>query len=173
MPRSEPSKPKKTFKKSTAILQSPASSQSLAGTGWMARDDALELLVQTASSLHLRPISGSMADSTGHPEADELSGTDKIDPLPLGDFDPVRSEVDVLAEFHPEALGQLGMEYFGDGEDLPWVLGARVDFCSKLNRHIARSVREEVLPIYDQACPSSHTGPTRSGCGKSGVPVCG
>ncbi|RFC43272.1 MAG: hypothetical protein DVB28_001582 [Verrucomicrobia bacterium] len=67
------------------------------------------------------------------------------------DFDPVRSDVDVLAEFHPEALSRLGLDYFGYGEDLSQIIGARVDLCSRLNRHIARSIGNEMLSIYDEA----------------------
>ena len=67
------------------------------------------------------------------------------------DFDPARSDVDVLAEFHPEALSQLGLDYFVYGEDLSRILGARVDLCSKLNRHIAQSIGNAMLPIYDEA----------------------
>lgn len=67
------------------------------------------------------------------------------------DFDPARSDIDILAEFHPEALSRLGLDYFGYGEDLSKILGARVDLCSKLNRHLAQSVGKEMLPIYDEA----------------------
>jgi predicted nucleotidyltransferase len=67
------------------------------------------------------------------------------------DFDPTRSDVDVLAEFHPEALSRLGLSYFAYGEDLSQILGAQVDFCSKLNRHVAQSIGNEMLPIYDEA----------------------
>lgn len=70
-----------------------------------------------------------------------------------GDFDPTRSDVDVLAEFHPEALSRLGLDYFAYGEVLSQLFGARVDFCSKLNRHIAQSIGNEMLPIYDEARP--------------------
>jgi predicted nucleotidyltransferase len=41
------------------------------------------------------------------------------------DFDPTRSDVDVLAEFHPGALSRLGLDYFGYGEDLSRLLGYR------------------------------------------------
>ena len=33
-----------------------------------------------------------------------------------GDFDPQRSDVDVLAEFEPNALKDVGFRYFGYGE---------------------------------------------------------
>jgi predicted nucleotidyltransferase len=67
------------------------------------------------------------------------------------DFDPARSDVDILAEFHPEVLSRLGLDYFGHGEDLSQILGARVDLCSKLNRHLAQSIGKEMLPIDDEA----------------------
>jgi len=68
-----------------------------------------------------------------------------------GDFDPARSDVDVLAEFYPEALSRLGLDYFGYGEVLSRIFGVRVDFCSKLNRHIAEAIGNDMLPIYDEA----------------------
>ena len=67
------------------------------------------------------------------------------------DFDPARSDVDVFAEFHPEALSRLGLDYVAYGEDLSQILGARIDLCSKLNRHVAQSIGNEMLPIYDEA----------------------
>lgn len=67
------------------------------------------------------------------------------------DFDPTRSDVDILAEFHPEALSRLGLDYFVYGEELSRILGARVDLCSKLNRYIAQAIGNETLPIYDEA----------------------
>lgn len=50
------------------------------------------------------------------------------------DFDPQRSDVDVLAEFEPEALKQAGFQYFGYGQELATILGHGVDFCSHLHR---------------------------------------
>jgi len=67
------------------------------------------------------------------------------------DFNPSQSDVDMLAEFHPEALNQLGLDYFAYGEELSRIIEARVDFCSKLNRHIAQSIGNEMLTIYDEA----------------------
>ena len=67
------------------------------------------------------------------------------------DFDPTRSDVDILAEFHPEALSRLGLDYFDYCEELSQILGVRVDLCSKLNRHIAQAIGNEMLPIYDEA----------------------
>jgi uncharacterized protein len=66
------------------------------------------------------------------------------------DFDPQRSDVDVLAEFEPEALKGVGFRYFGYGEELAEILGCKVDFCSRLNKFIEASVRQEAVPIYER-----------------------
>jgi predicted nucleotidyltransferase len=67
------------------------------------------------------------------------------------DFDPQRSDVDVLAEFEPGALRGVGFRYFGYGEELAAILGRKVDFCSRLNKHIEAAVRREAIPIYERA----------------------
>ena len=67
------------------------------------------------------------------------------------DFDPARSDVDVLAEFEPGALTGVGFRYFGYGDELAAIVGRRVDFCSRLNQHIAESVRRVAVPIYERA----------------------
>ena len=67
------------------------------------------------------------------------------------DFDPQRSDVDVLAEFEPGALRGVGFRYFGYGEELGAILGRKVDFCSRLNKFIEAAVRREALPIYERA----------------------
>lgn len=67
------------------------------------------------------------------------------------DFDPKRSDVDVLAEFEPGALKGIGFRYFGYGEQLETILGHKVDFCSRLNQYIEDSVRREAIPIYERA----------------------
>jgi uncharacterized protein len=66
------------------------------------------------------------------------------------DFDPQRSDVDVLAEFEPGALQGVGFRYFGYGEELARILGRKVDFCSRLNRYIEATVRREAVPIYER-----------------------
>jgi predicted nucleotidyltransferase len=66
------------------------------------------------------------------------------------DFNPETSDVDVLADFQPGALRGLGLGYFDFGPDLSRILGYRVDFCSKLNRHIRPLVEREMLVIYEQ-----------------------
>lgn len=67
------------------------------------------------------------------------------------DFDPQRSDVDVLAEFLPGALAGVGLDYFGYADDLSQILGQRVDFCSKLNRHLLPKVRREMMTVYERA----------------------
>lgn len=66
------------------------------------------------------------------------------------DFDPARSDVDVLAEFAPGALDGVGLRYFGYGDELSAILGHKVDFCSKLNKYIADTVRREAVTLYEQ-----------------------
>lgn len=66
------------------------------------------------------------------------------------DFDPARSDVDVLAEFAPGALKDVGFQYFGYGEELAAIIGRKVDFCSRLNKYIEDAVRREALTIYEQ-----------------------
>jgi predicted nucleotidyltransferase len=67
------------------------------------------------------------------------------------DFDPKQSDVDVLAEFAPEALAKTGWEYFLYGEQLGQILGHHVDFCAQLNKDIEAEVRGEALTVYEQA----------------------
>ena len=67
------------------------------------------------------------------------------------DFDPQRSDVDVLAEFDPDALKGVGFRYFGYAEELAAIVGRKVDFCSRLNKYIETAVRQEAIPIYERA----------------------
>ncbi len=67
------------------------------------------------------------------------------------DFDPERSDVDVLAEFEPDALKGVGFRYFGYADALAAIIGRKVDFCSRLNRYLEASVRREAIPIYERA----------------------
>jgi hypothetical protein len=67
------------------------------------------------------------------------------------DFDPARSDVDVLAEFEPGALNGVGFRYFAYGDELAAIIGRRVDFCSRLNKYIEAAVRREAVPIYERA----------------------
>lgn len=66
------------------------------------------------------------------------------------DFDPQRSDVDVLAEFVPGALLQAGWDYFGYGEELGELLGHKVDFCSRLHPLIHDRVKDGLLTIYER-----------------------
>ncbi len=66
------------------------------------------------------------------------------------DFDPARSDVDVLAEFEAGALKGVGFRYFGFGEELAAIMGHKVDFCSRLNPYIEAAVSREVIPIYER-----------------------
>lgn len=64
------------------------------------------------------------------------------------DFDPSRSDVDVLVEFLP---GQApGWEFFVWHEDLEAILGYKVDLFSGLNRWIEPIVRQEAVALYGQ-----------------------
>ena len=65
------------------------------------------------------------------------------------DFDPGRSDIDVLVEFLPGALDGIGWDYFGYGDELSAIIGRKVDFCSRLNKHLAPLVQKELLPIYE------------------------
>lgn len=67
------------------------------------------------------------------------------------DFDPHRSDIDVLVEFLPGAIKGLGFRYFGYEQQLSNIFGHKVDLCSHLNKYIADTVRREAVPIYEQA----------------------
>lgn len=65
------------------------------------------------------------------------------------DFDPDRSDIDVLVEL-PEKTG-VGLAYFGWGDELGALLGRRVDLCSRLDPRVAGRVEREARTIYEQA----------------------
>ena len=67
------------------------------------------------------------------------------------DFDPVRSDVDVLAELLPTA--RPGWEFFGWHEDLAPMLGRKVDLHTpnSLSQYFREEVLGEALTIYEQA----------------------
>ena len=65
------------------------------------------------------------------------------------DFDSVRSDVDVLVEFLPGRIP--GWEFFIWHEELEAILGHKVDLFSGLNRWLEPLVRQEMLPLYEQA----------------------
>ncbi len=66
------------------------------------------------------------------------------------DFDPTRSDIDVLAEFEPGALQTVGFRYFLYAAELSALLGRKVDFCSRLNCFVEDKIRAEAVPIYEQ-----------------------
>ena len=67
------------------------------------------------------------------------------------DFDPARSDVDVLVEFLPDRIP--GWEFFGWGEDLAQALGQKVDLHTpnSLSKYFRDEVVREALPLYEQA----------------------
>ena len=67
------------------------------------------------------------------------------------DFDAARSDVDVLAEFHPEALRQSGWDFFCYGEQLAAILGRKVDFCTRLRPWLRPLVEKQALTLYDES----------------------
>ena len=67
------------------------------------------------------------------------------------DFDPARSDVDVLAEFLPQA--RPGFRAFGYGDELAELLGVKVDFNTPamLSKHFRDEVLREAVTLYEQA----------------------
>jgi uncharacterized protein len=65
------------------------------------------------------------------------------------DFDPQRSDIDVLVEFIPGRTP--AWEFFHWGEELSEILGHKVDLCSRVSSHIEQEVRGEALTLYEQA----------------------
>jgi hypothetical protein len=67
------------------------------------------------------------------------------------DFDPGRSDVDVLAEFEPDV--HPGLRFFGYGEELAEILGRKVDFNTPawLSKYFRDQVLREAVTVYEQA----------------------
>jgi len=67
------------------------------------------------------------------------------------DFDPARSDVDVLAELLPTS--RPGWEFFGWHEDLAPILGRKVDLHTpnSLSEYFRGEVLREALTVYEQA----------------------
>jgi predicted nucleotidyltransferase len=67
------------------------------------------------------------------------------------DFDPARSDLDVLVEFTPGRTP--GWEFFGWGEDLAPIIGRKVDLHTpnSLSKYFRDEVVREAFPIYEQA----------------------
>ncbi len=66
-------------------------------------------------------------------------------------FDPDRSDIDVLADFKPEATRGIGFRFFGYGDELAGILGRKVDFCSRLDPRLEPIVRREAVTIYEES----------------------
>ena len=64
------------------------------------------------------------------------------------DFDPQRSDVDVLVELLPDT--KVGLAYFGWAEELGRVIGRKVDLCSQLSPYIADEVQRQAQTVYEQ-----------------------
>jgi predicted nucleotidyltransferase len=64
------------------------------------------------------------------------------------DFDPNRSDVDVLVEFLPGRIP--GWEFSYWHEDLEAIFGRKVDLLSKVGKHIRPYVERDLTPIYEQ-----------------------
>jgi hypothetical protein len=70
------------------------------------------------------------------------------------DFDPARSDVDVLAEFLPVPFGQALGRYMGLIEDLEALFGRHVDVVARAavtNPFLVRSFARDEVPIYGAA----------------------
>ncbi len=67
------------------------------------------------------------------------------------DFDPARSDVDVLAEMLPTA--HPGWEFFGWHEDLASIIGRKVDLHTpnSLSAYFRDEVLQEAMTVYEQA----------------------
>jgi predicted nucleotidyltransferase len=66
------------------------------------------------------------------------------------DFDPEKSDIDVLAEFAPGALRGVGLQYFTFAEELGAILRHKVDFCSQLHPAFRDRVGRESVKLYEQ-----------------------
>lgn len=65
------------------------------------------------------------------------------------DFDPARSDIDVLADFKPGATRGIGFRFFRYGDELAEILGRDVDFCSRLDPRLEPTIRREAVTIYE------------------------
>lgn len=67
------------------------------------------------------------------------------------DFRPHQSDLDVLAEFDPDALRGVGLSYFGFADELGTILGHRVDFCSQLHPVLRERVYQDAVKLYERS----------------------
>jgi uncharacterized protein len=67
------------------------------------------------------------------------------------DFDPTRSDVDVLIEYLPGR--HPGVQHFGVQDELADLLGRKVDLCTPpmLSRYFREDALADALPLYEQA----------------------
>jgi predicted nucleotidyltransferase len=67
------------------------------------------------------------------------------------DFDPQRSDVDVVVEFLPGA--RPGLKFFGYGEELAQIIGHKVDFNTPgwLSHYFRDDILREAHTLYEQA----------------------
>ena len=66
------------------------------------------------------------------------------------DFDAELSDVDVFAEFEPGVLQRTGLGYFDFGDELSRIFGHKVDFCSRLNKHVRPFAEREMVVLYER-----------------------
>lgn len=66
------------------------------------------------------------------------------------DFDPERSDVDVVVEMDPTA--RTGFRFFGYGDELAEIIGHKVDLSTPamLSRYFRDEVLLEALPLHEQ-----------------------
>ena len=66
------------------------------------------------------------------------------------DFDPARSDIDVVVEFLPGV--RPGLKFFGYGDELAAIIGHKVDFNTPewLSRYFRDEVLQEALTLYEQ-----------------------
>ena len=67
------------------------------------------------------------------------------------DFDPAHNDIDVLADFKPEATRGIGFRFFGYGDELAEILSGKVDLCSRLDPRLEPTVRREAVTIYEDS----------------------
>jgi len=70
------------------------------------------------------------------------------------EFDPNRSDVDLLVEFYPATPAQHARNYLSLAEDLESLLGLRVDLVEPgpiRNPYLRRSIENTKIALYDAA----------------------
>ena len=67
------------------------------------------------------------------------------------DFDPARSDIDVLADCKPDATRGIGFRFFGYGDELAGTIGRKVDLCSRLAPRLEPAIRREAVTIDEDS----------------------